>query len=327
MKKLFIFTFLIFVFAFAGKASASNIVNKITSKPITLQELKTLDYLVFTQHSHFTTKNLRGLLRNYVGSNAEINTASAGGFNQIGSTIKTANKINKKYCSKYQYLLVSGKVVKEKINEICPERATMRKRGFSAWYNAYSYNYVNKPKHGKKLAMFVYKVLKAYPSIYNNINAQGRHYQTALYIASARSEAHVVYLLLTDKYINPAITTISDGHVSLYGTYDYQMLPYMDNKEVFEQSMCSKRQVINYFTNSTNQVYPAQVFLRNIANPTPFDLAIKHKLRKETSLVGEIKDNEFIQFSGTTVKIWPLCHKKGALQRAVDSFNKFLSKI
>ena len=330
MKKLIIFTFLIFAFVFAGKANASGIVvGKITSKPVTPQELKTLGYLVFTRHDNFTVKDLRGLLRNYVGSNAKVNTVSSGGFNSIGSAIKTKSKIDKKHCSNYQYLLVSGKVVKEKIDEICPERASMRKRGFWGWYNAYSYNYVNKPAYGKKLAMFVYKILKAFPDIWKNINAQGRHYQTALYIASARSEAHVVFLLLTDKYINPTITSISSGDINLsYGNRDYQMTPYMDNKEIFENSMCSKRQVVHYFINSTDQVYPAQVFLRNVKNPTPFDLAIKKKLREETKLVGDIKDKKYIQFSGARAKIWPLCNRsKPALQKAVNSFNKFLSKI
>lgn len=61
----------------------------------------------------------------------------------------------------------------------------------------------------KKLALLVEKILKTYPNVYKNINGQGRRYRTALYIAASRGFVRTVYILLTDKNINPGISSLT----------------------------------------------------------------------------------------------------------------------
>ena len=85
----------------------------------------------------------------------------------------------------------------------------------------------------KSLALLVSDVLKTYPYIYKNINKQGNHYETALYIAAARQMPHVLYYLLNDGYINPAITSISNHKIFFqrwykmrYGAGDISYRPW-----------------------------------------------------------------------------------------------------
>ena len=63
----------------------------------------------------------------------------------------------------------------------------------------------------RALAYIVYKILKNYPNVYNNINNQGRHYQTALFIACRLHLNKVILALLKDKKINTQITSL--GHL------------------------------------------------------------------------------------------------------------------
>lgn len=68
-----------------------------------------------------------------------------------------------------------------------------------------------KIKRVRFLAQVVSKILKNYQNVYNNINAQGRHYQTALFIACRLGERPVINALLKDKKINVHITSL--GHM------------------------------------------------------------------------------------------------------------------
>ena len=61
------------------------------------------------------------------------------------------------------------------------------------------------------LAYVVNKILKNYKNVYDNINAQGQHYQTALFIACRLHETRIINALLKDKKINIHITSL--GHM------------------------------------------------------------------------------------------------------------------
>jgi len=205
MKRLFSFIFLslLLVLTTANGASAmsdSAMLQKVIDRPIYYQEFKTINYLIFKKNVNFTVKDLRELLRNWVGKSAtakqKINTNIL-----ITGTVQK-NKVKKsKHCVYNQYILQNNKIIKERLGRrYCPARGVMRKRSFwGKFYPVYSHLYVKRPAHLKKFALLVNKILKKYPSVYKNINSQGRHYQTALYIASARGMTYVVYFLLKDK--------------------------------------------------------------------------------------------------------------------------------
>ncbi len=286
MKNFFVL--ILFTLAFLPAqvfADNASIVKSIVSHPVAFQELKTLNYLVFMQKATFTVKDLRGLLRNYAGSSAYASSSAGGGsFNSIGGSGAAAKNPNP-HCVSYQFLLGKKGIVKEKINTLCLSRVYYGSRN---WYGAWVKNYLNLspalPKRQKALAKFVYKVLKTFPSVSQNINKQGRHYQTSLYIAAARGESYVVYDLLNDCNINPAITSYSVGNVA--SNSEGGALPYLNNYQYIWTSYFHKSgpayAEYKYYTWTTNNVYPIMVYSRNVPKPSAFDVALRTKLKKIT---------------------------------------------
>lgn len=125
------------------------------------------------------------------------------------------------------------------------------------------YGYAN----GKKLAFFVEKVLKTYPNVYKNINEQGEHYQTVIYIAAARQMTHVLFFLLNDGYINPAITSLSNEKIFFQTWYKER-----DDKTGYE--------IIPWHMGAKNAAFPYQVYQENKNNI--LSAYINKKLRKMT---------------------------------------------
>ena len=122
---------------------------------------------------------MRELLRNWNGYGS-VGNAGAGGFNAIGGKMQA--------------------------NE-------------TTAYNGGNYLGRNNFLHEKRLALFVGKLLKKYKKLDLTVNKQGRHYQTAVYIATARQMPHVVYMMLKSGWVNPAITSLTKN-----GTYSYEYI-------------------------------------------------------------------------------------------------------
>jgi hypothetical protein len=129
------------------------------------------------ENAPFTVKDLRELLRNFNGYGS-VGNAGAGGFNAIGGKMQA--------------------------NE-------------TTAYNAGNYLGRNNFLHEKQLALFVGGLLKKYKRLDLTVNKQGRHYQTAVYIAAARQMPHVVYMMIKSGWVNPAITSLTKN-----GTYSYE---------------------------------------------------------------------------------------------------------
>jgi hypothetical protein len=285
MKKIIVLLFFAIIALTAVKANAltnEQILSKIVSKPIGYRELKTINYLI-NNRVNFTVKDLRGLLRNFIGFNKTVSVTDSGLGNLL--SVKKESKKIRKHCATLQYSLVNGKIINTNIIRYCPVRATTRERNFWGFYTAYSYMFVNKPRHEKKLALLVEKILKTYPSVYKNINRQGRHYQTVTYIAAARGMSHVLYFLLNDKNINPGISTISQGSYLIQQSFDgnraASFYPYTDNYILDNTGSCynpNNANIDKYYVLNSNQVFPIQVFLRNIRTPSVFDKEIQKKL-------------------------------------------------
>lgn len=204
MKKISILIALILVLAFTVSANAVS-VNKIVSKPVLVGELKVLSYLVFTKNKHFSMHDLRELLRNYRGDPSIIFL-----IRQMGS-MKGGNR----GCIYYQYLLKNNKIVKQKTGPIC-------KVYFDDYFSTSEHDghfsilkhYIHRTSiyHEKALANFVKRLLTL-NNIYDNINSQGQHYETALYTAIAKREYRTALVLLTDKNINPNITCLTKSKI------------------------------------------------------------------------------------------------------------------
>ncbi|RZV40271.1 MAG: hypothetical protein EVJ48_01895 [Candidatus Acidulodesulfobacterium acidiphilum] len=201
MKKISIFVALILILGFTVSANAVS-VNKIVSKPVLSGELKVLSYLVFTKHKHFSMHDLRELLRNYRGSPSimflirQMNFVKGGKYQKPGEG-----------CIYYQYLFKNNKIVKQKTEQPICKIYFYRYQGF---YSGPIDNFipVSMVYHGRALANFVKRLLTL-NNIYNNINSQGQHYETALYTAVVKTEYRTALVLLTDKNINPNITCLS----------------------------------------------------------------------------------------------------------------------
>ena len=161
------------------------------------------------ENTPFTVKDLRELLRNFNGYGS-VGNAGAGGFNTIGGKMQA--------------------------NE-------------TTAYSGGNYLVRNNFLHEKRLALFVGKLLKKYKKLDLTVNKQGRHYQTAVYIAAARQMPHVVYMMLKSGWVNPAITSLTKN-----GTYSYE--------DIEEYYPYGKR----YIETKTSQMpnghaaYPVQVY-------------------------------------------------------------------
>jgi hypothetical protein len=209
MKKISIFVALILILGFTVSANAVS-VNKIVSKSVLSGELKVLSYLVFTKHKNFSMHDLRELLRNYRGSPSIMFLIRQMNFVKGGK-----GQIPGGGCTHYQYLLKNNKIVKQKTEQpICLAYYEYHpNRNANIAYTFYSGSINNfiptsMVYHGRALANFVKKLLTL-NNIYNNINSQGQHYETALYTAVVKTEYRTALVLLTDKNINPNITCLS----------------------------------------------------------------------------------------------------------------------
>ena len=204
MKKISILIALILILCFTVSANAVS-VNKIVSKPVSVGELKVLSYLVFTKHKNFSMHDLRELLRNYRGDPSITFLIRQMTSNSLKS-YKGQPGIK---CTHYQYLLKNNKIVKQKA-ELCKfyfyQYSLQRKN----YRYRYEYGFIQRPLifHERAFANFVKRLLTL-NNIYNNINSQGQHYETALYTAVAKTEYRTALVLLTDKNINPNITCLS----------------------------------------------------------------------------------------------------------------------
>jgi len=97
--------------------------------------------------------------------------------------------------------------------------------------------------------------------------------------------SYVLYFLLKDKYINPTITSISQAQYSAG-----YLTPYLNNYKLYDTDINHAGHIAGYvYTNSTNQLFPIMVFLRNVNQPSSFDLMIQKRLLKLT----ESKTNNF----------------------------------
>ena len=200
MKKTSILIALILILAFTVSANAVSI-NKIVSKPVLVGELKVLSYLVFTKHKHFSMHDLRELLRNYRGNPPIVFLIRQMRGNYNYYPAKDSR------CIYYQYLLKNNKIVKQKTEPVC--------KNYFSLLNPKHYIHRTSIYHEKALANFVKRLLTL-NNIYNNINSQGQHYETALYIAVAKAEYRIALVLLTDKDINPNITCLSKSKIPVY---------------------------------------------------------------------------------------------------------------
>ena len=211
MKKISILIALILILCFTVSANAVS-VNKIVSKPVSVGELKVLSYLVFTKHKNFSMHDLRELLRNYRGDPSITFLIRQMTSNSLKS-YKGQPGIK---CTHYQYLLKNNKIVKQKA-ELCKfyfYKSSLQRKNYRY---RYEYGFIQRPLifHERAFANFVKRLLTL-NNIYNNINSQGQHYETALYIATAKMEYRTALVLLTDKNINPNITCLSRS--SAYNT-------------------------------------------------------------------------------------------------------------
>lgn len=203
MKKLLFFLMVLFLFLTANSSNVYAIkVSDIVNQPITYSDLTALKLLV-REHKHFSSSDFRNLLRNYIGTK----NTTPGGRQSILSLMKSTSstiKSQHSICDKYRYYVKNDKIVRSKIAPIC-----------------YSYNKITNPGHsgiatmlhfhnnGKVLAMLTYSILNNYPNIKKNINAYGKNWQTALWIASDRALFHTVYVILKYSNANVNITGIS----------------------------------------------------------------------------------------------------------------------
>ena len=212
MKKISILIALILILAFTVSANAVS-VNKIVSKPVLVGELKVLSYLVFTKHKNFSMHDLRELLRNYRGDPSIAFLIRQMNWNSL---IGEKHKLPGIKCTHYQYLLKNNKIVKQKA-ELCKFYFSKYSPRTKEYYHRFVYGFIQRPLifHERALSNFVKKLLTL-NNIYNNINSQGQHYETALYIAVAKMEYRTALVLLTDKNINPNITCLSRS--SAYNT-------------------------------------------------------------------------------------------------------------
>ena len=120
----------------------------------------------------------------------------------------------------------------------------------------------------KSLALLVSDILKTYPYIYKNINKQGNHYETALYIAAARQMPHVLYILLNDGYINPAITSISNHKIFLQ-QWKKERLSTQNNEAT-----------TTMFFSASNTSFPYQAY--NVNKNKALSVYVNKKLLKMT---------------------------------------------
>jgi hypothetical protein len=226
---------LILILGFTVSANAVSI-NKIVSKPVLSKELKVLSYLIFTKHKNFSMHDLRELLRNYRGGRS-IDLLISEMINK-----KLAKKLIKNpKCIDYQFVLKNNKIVKEKTDMIC--------NFLLGEYLSRSHIY-----HQKVLGNFVQKLLILNNNIYNNINSQGRHLETALYIAAVRREIMVVKALLTDKNVNPRITSISEFKGARTPYQNFRDYIITENGSAFSNPMTREfKKVDNELLKKTNK--------------------------------------------------------------------------
>lgn len=208
MKRIVIF---LAVFLFTAQSAFAVSIKQIVSKPIFKPEVAVLSKLI-KEHKHISIADFRNLLRNYVGNNAAVaNRIKI--KSRINALLETKGTYDKKnyIVVKSQYFLKNGKIVKEKIHKIYintsffyygnignipPSNLPMK---INSWL-------IHRHKAGKVLAELVYHILRHYPNIYKNINAQGNHYQNALWIAADRGLFHTVFILMKDKNLRYNIT-------------------------------------------------------------------------------------------------------------------------
>jgi hypothetical protein len=281
MKKIIIALFLslaVFLnlsniaFAISNRHILKNI---LSQKAIGYKELAVINYLV-NNNVRFTVKDLRRLLRNYGGKTMATLKAANKAASSLTALMATGKKINynvsnnAQYCSDYQYFLDNGKILKKKLSyPICDNTYKT-----SAIYGVRikTYLYVGKVYHEKALAKLVYKILKKYKNVYKDINKQGRHYQTALYIAASEDMPHTVYILLTDKDIKPTVTSIPKEFTNQEKWY-YIVKSLRSNGEIEEETSSNTQGYQTY-------VYPIENFGRafTIKQWNTFDLAVEKKL-------------------------------------------------
>lgn len=197
-----------FLFLIAGNVYALKISN-IVDYPISYNDLAVINHMI-KKHKRFSEADLRNLLRNYtgfsIGRRIKSNT-----MNTL-TNLMTGGNSPHTICAKYIYFMQNDKIMKKKITPqpIC---YSFYKETIVA-NNSNNYRYAHlihtHVKHSKALAITVYKALMAYPNLINNINAQGRHWQNALWITADRGFTHALFVIL--KYapkVNPNITGIS----------------------------------------------------------------------------------------------------------------------
>lgn len=176
------------------------------------------------ENAPFTVKDLRELLRNFTGYGS-VGNAGAGGFNAIGGKMQA--------------------------NE-------------TTAYNAGNYLGRNNFLHEKQLALFVGGLLKKYKRLDLTVNKQGRHYQTAVYIAAARQMPHVVYMMLKSGWVNPAITSLAKS-----GLHQEELIREYYTKGGIETKT-------EYFPMAT-AAYPVQIY--NIDRDSVISITVYYLLR------------------------------------------------
>ena len=215
------------MFLFTAQSAFAVTIKQIVSRPIFKPEVAVLSKLI-KEHKHMDISDFRNLLRNYIGDNAIKSGKKESGINALLKAKGTYKKGS--IVVKSQYFLKNGKIVKEKIHRISINTLFAY---LGSVVTGEKYTFINSwliHQHvaGKELAELVYHILRHYPNIYKNINAQGNHYQNALWIAADRGLFHTIFVLMKDKNLKYNITGesiyfFSNNYCTYVYTKDYSM--------------------------------------------------------------------------------------------------------